>query len=107
MWATDGFFMADAFDWVRYKADDVSESDHPDPFGFVLVPDEQFVDVFGHHDVDGSEKGDWLVDGAHGWVDRHAVVDAVGEQNFGDEGFEGALGCDMRTTLLTELLLSR
>lgn len=42
---------------MRDEADDVGESDHPDPLGLVLVPDQQLVDVFSHHDVNAGEKG--------------------------------------------------
>jgi len=59
---TDGSLVADTLDGVSDEADDVSECDHPDPFGLVLIPDEQLIDVFSHHDVDSGEKGNGLVD---------------------------------------------
>jgi hypothetical protein len=74
---TNRQLFANAFDRVHNKPNDICESDHPNPFRLVLVPNEKLFDVFVNHYIDRVKKRDRFVDRTHCRIYGHAVVRTV------------------------------
>lgn len=69
------------------QPNDIDSGKHPRPLAFPFIPNQQFLDVLAHEDVDGLDEGDGLVDGGHAGIDGHAIVSGVVEEDLSDQRF--------------------